>query len=260
MVSKQPQWVLATDIDNTLTGDEPALRQLAQELGALRQKGELFLILSTGRRLEDVLSGFEREGLPEPDAIISQVGTEIYLPPFSPGMAPLAAWEERLQQRFARNRALNFLEAVEGVAMQPDEFNTPLKVSVYLDQAPDPHAAAERVLRRIESADDGGEYRVLWSSGRDLDIIPEAAGKGNAIRYLLKHLELDPNKLVVAGDSGNDLSMFETFPCGIVVANAQPELDILRGDTQSDHFFATAKCAGGVTEGLRHFGLIEDQN
>ena len=222
----------------------------------MRRAGELFLILSTGRRLEDVLSGFEREGLPEPDAIIAQVGTEIYLPPFSSGMAPLAAWKERLQGDFSRGRALGFLDGIEGVEMQLPEFNTALKVSVFLDKAPDPHAAAERVVRRIEEAGERDNYRVLWSSSRDLDIIPAAAGKGNAIRYLLEHLELDPDRLIVAGDSGNDLSMFEAFPCGIVVANAQPELHILREAADSEHFFATAKCAGGVAEGLRHFGLL----
>ena len=71
-------WVLATDIDNTLTGDEAALRDLTTQLDALRQREQLFLILATGRRLAHVLSGFIEEALPQGDAIVTQVGTEIY--------------------------------------------------------------------------------------------------------------------------------------------------------------------------------------
>jgi hydroxymethylpyrimidine pyrophosphatase-like HAD family hydrolase len=81
-------WILATDIDNTLTGDLPALRRLSEKLQALREQEELFLILSTGRRLAQVLAGFVGESLPQADAIVSQVGTEIYLPPFDEEMKP----------------------------------------------------------------------------------------------------------------------------------------------------------------------------
>jgi hydroxymethylpyrimidine pyrophosphatase-like HAD family hydrolase len=114
----------------------------------------------------------------------------------------------------------------------------------------------EEVRRRIDASDVFEHYRLVWSSTTDLDIIPAKAGKGNAIRYLLDYLELDPKRLVVAGDSGNDLSMFEACPRGIVVANAQPELMRLREEAADTLFFATAECAGGVTEGLRHFGVL----
>lgn len=55
------EWDLASDIDNTLTGDERALRRLARQMYALREAGRLSLILSTGRRLSQVLDGFARE-------------------------------------------------------------------------------------------------------------------------------------------------------------------------------------------------------
>lgn len=256
MTGDQAPWVLATDIDHTLTGDDAALDALRQRLDALRREDNLFLVLATGRRLAQVLDGFEREGLPQADALIAQVGTEIYLPPFKPGMAPLAAWEARLKQVFSRRQALAFVHGVEGATLQPEMYNTALKVSVYLDQAPDPDAAAETVRRRIAAAGMTATYRVVWSSGRDLDIIPAAAGKAKAITYLLHYLELDAEKVVVAGDSGNDLSMMRAFPRGIVVANAQPELQRLREEAREGLFFARAGYAGGVAQGLRHFGII----
>lgn len=249
-------WVLATDIDNTLTGDEAALRDLSAQLEELRRQEKLFLILATGRRLPHVLSGFDDEALPQADAIISQVGTEIYLPPFTARARPLAAWQERLQRTFSRQRALQFLEEIRGLQMQPAIYNTSLKVSAYLDGAPDPDAAAQRIAQRIAASDDGDNYQVVWSSGVHLDIIPAQAGKGNAVHFLLANLKLQPQGIIVAGDSGNDLSLFEAGTQGIVVANAQPELQRLREQASGAHFFATAPNAAGVAQGLRHFGLL----
>lgn len=257
MSVEQPTWVLASDIDNTLTGDPAALRVLAAELAALRRAGKLFLALSTGRRLSQVLSGVEDEGLPPGDAVISQVGTEIYLPPFEASMAPLPQWERRLRRSFSRQRALTFLQEIDGLQMQPEIYNTPLKVSAYLDQAPHPQAAVSAIRQRIRDAGASDGYQVIWSSGRDLDIIPAAAGKGNAIRFLLDHLQLDPRMVIVAGDSGNDRSMFETFDHGIIVANAQPELKALRQNGLSTHYMARKPSAAGVREGLRHFGVLD---
>ena len=247
--------LLATDIDNTLTGDRPALERLCEQLRALRAAGELFLVLSTGRRLAQVLAGFVGESLPEADAIISQVGTEIYLPPFSEAMAPLAAWARRLHASFSRQRALRFLQGIEGLEMQPAHYNTPLKVSAYLHEAPDPDAAAARIRQRVAAAGLADAYQVVWSSGIHLDVIPAAAGKGNAIRFILDHLQLAPRQVIVAGDSGNDRTMFDTFPRGIVVANAQPELLQLR-EEDGTHYFAQQPYAAGVAEGLRHYGIL----
>ncbi len=249
-------WLLASDIDHTLTGDEAALRELAQRLDALRRQKKLFLILATGRRLAHVLSGFEQEGLPQADAIATQVGTEIYLPPFTPQMAPLAEWTAQLQSSFSRRQALRFLQGIEGVEMQPEIYNTPLKVSAFLDRAPEPEAAAQQIRRRVAAGDQAGDYQVLWSSGVHLDIIPARAGKGNAVHFLLERLGLPAQRLVVAGDSGNDLAMVEGAARGIIVANAQPELQQLRRADSDAHFFATLPYAAGVAQGLRHFGVL----
>ena len=248
-------WILATDIDNTLTGDLPALRRLSEKLQALREQEELFLILSTGRRLAQVLAGFVGESLPQADAIVSQVGTEIYLPPFDEEMKPLPAWQEKQRACFSRRRALQFLQGIEGLQMQPKRYNTPLKVSAYLHHTPDPEEAAAHVRQRVRTADRNC-YQVVWSSGMHLDIIPALAGKGNAIHFLLNYLNLSSQRVIVAGDSGNDRSMFAAFPRGIVVANAQPELLQLRATASPDHYFAREKFAAGVSEGLCHFDVF----
>ncbi len=249
------KWTLASDVDGTLTGDREALDRLTARLREKRDADELYLIVSTGRRLEQVTQGISEEGLPEPDAVICQVGTEIYLPPLSEQSAPLEAWRDRLLRDYSRDQALLFLAGIEGLVMQPDEYNTELKTSCYLDQCADPEKAARIIVDRVRPHAD--RYQVVWSSGRDLDILPAASGKGKAIRFLVGHLGLDAQSVVVAGDTGNDATMFVEFEKGVVVANAQPELlDVARDLSEDRAYCARRPYAAGVEEGLEHYGVL----
>ncbi len=249
-------WILASDVDGTLTGDRDALDRLVRRLGRLRNAGKLFLILSTGRRLEQVLEGVAQEGLPEPDAVLCQVGTEIYLAPLSEDSRPLPAWRDRLLAEYSREQALSFLEGIEGLVMQPDVFNTELKTSCFLDECPDPQAAAAEIRRRVLPYAD--RYQVVWSSGRDLDILPASSGKGKAVRFLIELKHLDARRVVVAGDTGNDAAMFLEFDKCIAVANAKPELlAVTRALGEGRAYLAPKPYAAGVEAGLVHYGVLE---
>jgi len=249
-----PEWILASDIDNTLTGDEKAVIELRDKINALRNKGSLFLILTTGRRLEQVISGIENEHLPEADAVISQVGTEIYMPPFKEGAPPLRDWEIKLKNEFSRQTAESFVEGIEGVEIQPEMYNTPLKASFYMDNVKNAEEAVDTIKKRASKLPG---YQVVWSSGRDLDIIPASAGKGKAISFLVQDLGFTPHGVIPAGDSGNDRAMFEEFRKGIVVANAKPELKAIKTEPMGEKiFFATKNYAAGVMEGLKHYEIL----
>lgn len=247
--------VLATDIDHTLTGDPEALKRLSSQLTLLRESGKLCLFLTTGRTLEEVLNGFEQENIPYADGIITQVGTEIYVPPFFPEMEPLQEWITLLKKQFSRKRAMEFLNGIERAEIQPDRYNTPLKVSYFLDQTPDPEATVKQIQQRMAKVEES--YQIVWSSGKHLDILPAAAGKANAIHFLIDYLQLAPQRVIVAGDSGNDRSMLEEFDYGIVVANAQPELKRLKDESSRGFlYFAEGSFATGVEEGLKQFGVL----
>jgi sucrose-6F-phosphate phosphohydrolase len=248
-------WTLASDVDGTLTGDRDALDRLSSRLGELRSAGKLFLMLSTGRRLDQVLRGFTEEGLPEPDAVLCQVGTEIYTPPLVPDTEPMPEWRDQLLTEYSRDEALSFLEGIEGLVMQDDAFNTELKTSCFLDGCAQPDAAAEEIRRRVGPHAD--RYQVVWSSGRDLDILPASSGKGKAIRFFVERRGLASDRVVVAGDTGNDATMFVEFLKGVVVANAQQELlDLADSLVGGDVHLAQKPYAAGVEEGLKHFGVF----
>jgi sucrose-phosphate synthase len=65
-----------SDIDNTLTGNPDALRELAEIISENRES--FGFGFATGRSIELVREIVESDNLPPPDVIISSVGTEIY--------------------------------------------------------------------------------------------------------------------------------------------------------------------------------------
>lgn len=88
----------------------------------------------------------------------------------------------------------------------------------------------------------------------DFDILPPNAGKDSAALFLAETLGVPRPRLVVAGDSGNDLDLFRVGGCAIAVANARRELLTARPAGTSYH--ATRPHAAGVLEGLYHFGVL----
>jgi hydroxymethylpyrimidine pyrophosphatase-like HAD family hydrolase len=96
----------------------------------------------------------------------------------------------------------------------------------------------------------GQSATLVYSSNRDLDVLPADVHKGAAAAFLARTWNIDPRRIIVAGDSGNDATMFQMGFRGVVVANAQPELRALVGRYI---YHAEQAYAAGVLEGVRHW-------
>ena len=261
MAEPRFQWLLISDVDGTLLPppvpggrgrpDPAPLREFAAFYEAKRAAGELGLVLSSGRFAASVLESVAATDLPTPDAVIGGVGTEIRVRrdggrnETGEFPEPLPAWPATFADWDAD--AVRFALAVlPKLVPQPGEFQSDYKASYYLrNAAPDD-------LRRVESrlADAGVAARVVYSSKRDLDVLPAAADKGNAAVFLSEHFGVPPRRVIVAGDSGNDAAMFRGDFRGVAVANALPEL---KGCGHEHLYEARGVAAAGVLEGIEHW-------
>jgi sucrose-6F-phosphate phosphohydrolase len=137
-------------------------------------------------------------------------------------------------------------EAFTELRLQPSDFISHHKVSFYgtdLDES-----FFERLRGELEHGRQ--QTSIIYSSNRDLDILPAESNKGAAAIYLARYWKISPEKTLIAGDSGNDAEMFRSGFRGIVVGNAAPELKSLDSPTI---YSAEGHYAAGVLEGIRHW-------
>ena len=99
-------------------------------------------------------------------------------------------------------------------------------------------------------------HSLVFSHGIYVDILPCRASKGKAVRYLSDKWNIPLDRIATAGDSGNDRDMLTGQTAGIIVGNHAEELSNLSRARNSRIYFARARCAGGIIEGLEHYGLI----
>jgi sucrose-6F-phosphate phosphohydrolase len=232
--------LLISDADGTLLGDEAALDEFSRWRRGPGRK--VRLAYSSGRFVASVQASIQQHGLPEPDAIIGGVGTQI----FETTLGQLCADWPPSDGRWDPATIRRVCDRLPELAPQPAEFLSEFKISYFgfeLDAA-----RLKQLSARLARA--GQSARIVYSSQRDLDILPAGVDKGMAAVRLCREWSIDPAHVAVAGDSGNDLAMFRREFRGIVVGNAQPELRALAGPNV---FQATASFAAGVLEGLRHW-------
>ncbi len=238
--------MLVSDLDGTLLGDEEALQQFAEWWSENRQF--VRLVYNSGRLINSVLAKIETTGLPQPNAVIGGVGTQIRMfgvaAPFPQG-SDLTDWPQPLG-RWSPEEIREVVLKFQGIELQPEDQQTEFKISFFGEDL------TPRTLREIRQSLQQSGFRVelVYSSQRDLDVLPASVNKGTATEFLASHLDLPPERVVVAGDTGNDLAMFDRQFRGIVVANAADELKSL--DT-TRVYHAQRPFAGGVLEGMRYW-------
>ena len=245
------KFLLVTDLDHTLVGDDYALEQLNQWLIEQRQTNGAKLVYSTGRSLTLYRELQAEAGLIDPDLLIASVGTEIY---YDGQDTPGSEWSEKLSPGWDRDVVFATTAHFSDLVLQPETEQCPFKISFLLTEE-----AAVDVLPQLESLleERGLDVQLIYSSGRDLDILPRNANKGAAMTFVRQQLGFDPGQTIVCGDSGNDIALFAAGEeCGVIVGNAQPELlKWHRNNPSTQRYLANGHCAAGILEGLKYFGF-----
>jgi sucrose-6-phosphatase len=246
------KFLLVTDLDHTLVGDDQALAELNQRMTKHRQEYGSLFVYATGRSPILYQELKDEKHLLDPDALIAAVGTEIYREGSS---TPDAQWSEQLSQGWDREEIVATAAHFADLVPQADTEQRPFKVSYFLTEE-----AAEEVLPQLETLlkQRQMDIKFVYSSGKDLDILPKRADKGLAVSFLRQSLGIDPSRTVVCGDSGNDIALFQNGQeRGIIVGNARSELlQWHLANPNPNRYMAKAHCAAGILEGLAHFGFL----
>ncbi|MEW6496771.1 MAG: sucrose-phosphate phosphatase, partial [Cyanobacteriota bacterium] len=213
------------------------------------------IVYATGRSRQIYHDLKTEKQLINPDALIAAVGTEIY---DDDGQnTPDPGWSEQLSQGWDRDLIVATAAHYSDLIPQPDSEQRPFKVSYFLTEE-----AAEEVLPRLDSllAERRLDVKLIYSGGKDLDILPRKADKGLAVQFLQQKWGMDNTKTVVCGDSGNDIALFSVGEArGIIVGNARPELRKWYDENPADYrYMAQAHCAGGILEGLQYFKFLSN--
>ena len=237
--------ILVCDIDNTLIGDKEGLASL---LDRVREIGNKVLFgVATGRSLDLTLKALKQWKIPTPALLITSVGTNIH---YGPHLVEDGGWETLLRHRWMPDEIRHVMEEIPGVELQPEEGQSPLKISYFMDpdKAPD-QPQLVRILRRT-----GVGATVIYSHHAYIDILPVRASKGKALRYFALKWGIPIERCLVAGDSGNDEEMLTGNTLGVVVGNHDKELESLRGHPLI--YFADSAYAWGIQEGVEHYNFF----
>ncbi|MBD2313423.1 sucrose-phosphate phosphatase [Desertifilum sp. FACHB-1129] len=255
MFARNPvKFLFVTDLDNTLVGDDAALAFLNDRLSSYRQEYGTKIVYSTGRSLVSYKHLRSKKHLLDPDALVTAVGTEVYLNPQDE--TPDSQWSQQLSPGWNRELVLETAGKFADLLAQPDSEQRPFKVSYFLSET-----VAPEVLPRLEDKlkEQDLNFKLVYSGGKDLDILPEKGDKGLAMQFLRQKWQIPPEKTVVCGDSGNDIALFSVgTERGIIVGNALPELRQWHEANETDYrYLAQKACAAGIWEGLQYFGFIQ---
>jgi hydroxymethylpyrimidine pyrophosphatase-like HAD family hydrolase len=240
------RFVLATDLDGTFLGgadhDRRALYRWIED-----RRDELGLIFVTGRD-PDHIAGLCHDGVPWPDFVVGDVGTtiaEVDAATDRP-IRPIEPLEREIALRWGdRGPAVRAaLDGAPGLTLQPTAF----RYRVSYDY--DPRTFDPATLETIAALG----LDALISDERFLDVLPPEVSKGPSLLRLIEHLGVPAPRVLVAGDTLNDLSMFETRLNGAVVGGAEPALlDRVR------HLDSARLCNGigaaGIAEAIAAFDL-----
>lgn len=242
--------ILVCDIDNTLLGDDKALKALLKELKNRRSTDGLHkvgLAFATGRNLESAEEVIRKNKLPMPDFLITSVGSEIH---YGHGMLEDDSWVRHIDYRWRPKELRKALIDVPGLKLQPSKNQRAHKVSYFIDPKKAPTMREiQSHLRHLDL-----HAKLIYSHGKLLDLLPVRASKGLAIRYLSIKWGLPPERILVAGDSGNDEEMLRGNTLGLVVGNYSPELARLKGRERV--YFAEGHYAWGILEGMQFYDFF----
>lgn len=257
--------VLATDLDGTLIPLDEAADNGADltKLAEFLEDRDVTLAFVTGRHFASVVDAMEQHRLPKPDWIVCDVGTSIYrqIDGRFEYLDQYAQHQDQIITSLPIDDLREQLAPIEGLRLQEAAKQGRFKLSFYADARRLPELV-QQVAERLTALD--APYNIIDSvdpfNGDGLvDLLPAQVSKAHALAWWSRHIDRDPQSIVFAGDSGNDLAALTAGYRAIVVGNADPAIastarEAHRQAGWEDRLFVADRPAtSGVLQGCQWF-------
>ena len=237
-----------SDLDQNLLTDP---KSLANFINVVRENRKCATFgIATGRRLDKALRVMKHYGIPQPDVLITGLGTEIH---YAPRLTADYAWTQHIDHLWNRKAVIRILDDLPGIKLQPRTEQSRYKISFYID----PNLAPG--LKEINSLLHQHEQTVsvFLSFGQFLDIVPVRASKGFALRWFADQWDIPLEHILVAGGSGADEDMMRGNTMAVVVANRHHEELSALVDVERI-YFAKQPYAAGILEAIEHYRFFRN--
>ncbi|MBF0423733.1 MAG: HAD-IIB family hydrolase [Magnetococcales bacterium] len=264
--------LMTTDLDRTLIGNgrHPEDPQARPRFDRIVARPEVALAYVSGRDFDMIQEAIKEFSLPRPDYLVTDVGAALWT--WERGdWQRHAGWDATIApgwQGWSGAEIAGRLQGFEEIQLQEPERQGRFKLSYYWFGRDLPSDLNDRIVHTLRTS--GLRVEVIIS--RDemtgdgfLDVLPQGASKLGAVRYLVQLGGFLPNRVIFAGDSGNDLDVLVSSIPAVLVRNAPDAVrhQAIRQSRENgtNIFLYLAKgdygmngCyAAGILEGLAHF-------
>jgi sucrose-phosphate synthase len=235
-----------SDLDQNLLGNPESLNEFVKVMRDNRKCATFGI--ATGRSLESALRIMKRYKIPQPDILITSVGTEIY---YAPQLTTDLAWAIHINYMWNPDRVRAVLADLPGLKLQPKTEQSRFKISYYID--PETAPSIDEINSMLHQAD--LSVNTFLSFGQFLDIVPVRASKGFALRYYADQWGIPLEHILAAGGSGTDEDMLRGNTLAVVVGNRhEEELSHL---TDVEHiYFSKQSYSRGILEAIKHYDFF----
>lgn len=267
------QLLICTDLDRTIlpNGSQPESAGARSHFAKLAARPEVTLAYVTGRDRQLVRKAINNYCLPQPDYVISDVGTTIYEID-GDSWQLWHEWQQEiapdwmgLEQSDIRKLLLDIIDLQLQEAAKQNRYKSSFYVPLYADT----DTLSVNIHRRLEAC--GIRANLVWSIDEPrevglLDVLPARASKKHAVFFLMQRNGFALDDTVFAGDSGNDLPVLASEIPAVLVANASTGVrhEALARAASSGHANAlyiaqgdfmgmNGNYAAGVLEGVVHY-------
>lgn len=268
-----PKLLLCTDLDRTLlpNGAQPESPQARQRFAKLVSHPAVSLVFVSGRDkglVQDAINDYQ---LPQPDFVISDVGTNIY--DVREGQWQVwRQWRDEIApdwNGYDHAQLSDLFRDVKDLQLQESSKQNTFKLSYYYPLQVAPETLDQQLTERLEARNINAS--LIWSVDEPaniglLDVLPKKATKLHAMEFLQAFLGISRSATLFAGDSGNDLPVLTSHIPAVLVANAMPSvteeaLATARATgnqqylylAQGDFLDMNGNYSAGILEGVAHY-------